>query len=160
MYLDRSWKWIDDHSNVGQGNSTIGTSSCRFLTPTQVKAYGGAWLGWWHKIWCNCKWDSIMLEKIHKFANATSRPIARYGTRKHTRKKISGVGQPRVSQNVESTKMLLLHNTRETLARLHNRRIRRLVHNLLSKNATNSIPSMLYVWFFDDMIQDDLIWQS
>ena len=25
-----------------------------------------------------------MLEKIHKFANATSRPIARYGTRKHT----------------------------------------------------------------------------
>ena len=29
-----------------------------------------------------------------------------------------------MSQNVESTKMLLLHNTRETLARLHNRRIR------------------------------------
>ena len=38
-------------------------------------------------------------------------------------KKISGVVQPRVSQNVESTKMLLLHNTRKTLARLHNRRI-------------------------------------
>ena len=29
-----------------------------------------------------------------------------------------------MSQNAESTKMLLLHNTRETLARLHNRRIR------------------------------------
>ena len=52
----------------GQGNSTIGTNFCRFLTPTQVKAYGGAWLGWWHKIWCNCKWASIMLEKIHKIA--------------------------------------------------------------------------------------------
>ena len=28
-----------------------------------------------------------MLEKIHKFANATSRPIARYGTRKHNTRK-------------------------------------------------------------------------
>ena len=27
-----------------------------------------------------------MLEKNHKFGNATNRPIARYGTRKHTRK--------------------------------------------------------------------------
>ena len=36
-----------------------------------------------------------MLEKIRKFANATSRSIARYGTRKHTRKWISGVVQPR-----------------------------------------------------------------
>ena len=98
-----------------------------------------------------------MLEKIHKFAYATSRPIAKYGARKHTRREINGVVQPRMSQNVESTKMLLLHNTRETLARLHNRRIRRLVHNLLSKNATTSIPSMLYVWCFDDMIQDDLV---
>ena len=56
--------------------------------------------------------------------NATSRPIVKYGAQKHTRKEISGVMQPRMSQNVESTKMLLLHNTRETLARLHNRRIR------------------------------------
>ena len=29
-----------------------------------------------------------MLEKIRKFANATSRPIEKYGTRKHTRKEI------------------------------------------------------------------------
>ena len=29
-----------------------------------------------------------MLENIHKFANEKSRPIARYGTRKHTCKKI------------------------------------------------------------------------
>ena len=36
----------------------------------------------------------------------------------------------------------------------------RLVHNLLSKNATTSIPSMLCVWCFDDMIQDDQVCQS
>ena len=36
-----------------------------------------------------------MLEKIHKFANATSRPIARYDTRKLTHGKINGVVQPR-----------------------------------------------------------------
>ena len=97
-----------------------------------------------------------MLEKIHKFANATSRPIARYGTRKHTRKWISGVVQPRMSQNVESTKMLLLHNTRETLARLHNRRIRTCAQPTM-QNATTSIPSMLYVWYFGAMIQDDRV---
>ena len=85
--------------------------------------------------------------KDSQVCNARSRPS----------KEISGVMQPRMSQNVESTKMLLLHNARETLAQLHNRRIRRLVHNLLSKNATTSIPSMLYVWCFDDMIQDDLV---
>ena len=95
--------------------------------------------------------------KDSQVCNATSRPIAKYGTRKHTRKEISGVVQPRMSQNVESTKMLLLHNTSETLARLHNRRIRRLVHNLLRKNAMTSIPSMLYARCFDDMIQDDLV---
>ena len=32
-----------------------------------------------------------------------------------------------------------------------------LVHNLLGKNATTSIPSMLYVWYSDGMIQDDRI---
>ena len=36
-----------------------------------------------------------MLEKIHKCANATSTPIARYGTRKHTHEKINGAVQPR-----------------------------------------------------------------
>lgn len=97
-----------------------------------------------------------MLEKIRKFAMQQV-DQAKLGTQKHTRKENSGVVQPRMSQNVESTKMLLLHNTRETLARLHNRRIRRLVHNLLSKNATTSIPSVLYVWSFNDMMQDDLV---
>ena len=33
-----------------------------------------------------------MLEKVHKFANATSRP-SKYNTRKHTRKQISGIVQ-------------------------------------------------------------------
>ena len=94
-----------------------------------------------------------MLEKICKFANVTSRPIAISGTWKHTSKKISGVMKPRMNQNVESTKMLLLHNTRETLARLYNRRIQIFVHNLLSKNATTSIPSILYARCFYDRIQ-------
>ena len=97
-----------------------------------------------------------MLEKIRKF-EMQQVDQAREGTRKHTHKNISGVVQPRMSQNVESIKMLLFHNTRETLARLHNRRIRKLVHNLLGKNATISIPRMLYVWYFGAMIQDDPI---
>ena len=160
MYLDRSWKWIEYHSNVGQVNSIIGTSSCRFLTPTQVKAYGGAWLGWWHKIWCNCKRASIMLEKIHKFANATSRP-SKYGyTETHTQIDKWGRATKEWPKMWDPRKMILLHNTREMLTRLHNRRIRRLVHNLLRKNATTSIPSMLYGRCFYNMIQDDLIWQS
>ena len=33
----------------------------------------------------------------------------------------------------------------------------RLVHNLLRKNAMVSLPSMLYAWYSDDMIQDDLV---
>ena len=36
-----------------------------------------------------------MLEKIYKFADATSRPIARYGTRELTHGEINGVVQPR-----------------------------------------------------------------
>ena len=36
-----------------------------------------------------------MLEKIRKCANATSRPIAKCGARKHTCKEISGIVQPR-----------------------------------------------------------------
>ena len=97
-----------------------------------------------------------MLEKIRKFAMQQV-DQAIYGTRKHTRKKISVVVQPRVNQNVESTKMLLLHNTRETLARLHDRRIQELVHNLLSKNSTTSIPNMFYARCCYDMIQDDRV---
>ena len=88
--------------------------------------------------------------------NATSRPSNVKYMETHTQKDKWGrvtKGEP----NVESTKMLLLHNARETLARLHNRRIQELVHNLLSKNVTTSIPSMLYARCFYDMIQDDRI---
>ena len=46
--------------------------------------------------------------KESQVCNATSRPIAKYGTRKHTRKEISGVVQPRMSQNVESTENALV----------------------------------------------------
>ena len=53
--------------------------------------------------------------------------------------------------------MLLLHNTRETLARLHDRRIQELVHNLLSKNVTTSIPNTLYARCCYDMIQNDMV---
>ena len=97
-----------------------------------------------------------MLEKIRKFAMQQV-DQAIYGTRKHTCKKISGVEQPRVSQNVESTKMLLLHNTRETQHDCTIGGYKELVHNLLSKNATTSIPSMFYERCFYDMIQDDLV---
>ena len=62
--------------------------------------------------------------KDSQICNATSRPIAKYGTWKLTHGEINGVMQARMSQNVESMKMLLLHNTRETLARLHSRRMR------------------------------------
>ena len=70
-----------------------------------------------------------------------------------------GLCKPKVSQNVESTKMLLLHNTRDagTIAQQADTE---LVHNLLGKNAMISIPSMLYVWYLGDMIQDDQVWQS
>lgn len=56
-----------------------------FLTPTHVKAYGGAWLEWWHKIFAIASKISIMLKKIHKFASETSRPIAKVYTETHTR---------------------------------------------------------------------------
>ena len=36
-----------------------------------------------------------MLEKIHKFVNATSRPIERHGTLELTHGEINGVMQPR-----------------------------------------------------------------
>ena len=58
-----------------------------------------------------------MLEKIHKFANAISRPIARYGAREHIHRDINGVMQPRDELKMWNPwKMLLLHNSTETLA--------------------------------------------
>ena len=65
-----------------------------------------------------------MLKEIHKFASETSRPIAMNGTRKHTHGQINGVMQPRNELKMWNPwKMHVLHNSREMLARLLNRRI-------------------------------------
>ena len=98
-----------------------------------------------------------MLEKIHKFANATSRPIARYGTRKHnTRKDKWGratKGEPKCGIHQDA---LVAQHQRDA-STIAQQADTELVHNLLGKNATTSVPSMLYVWYFGDMIQDDRI---
>ena len=59
---------------------------------------------------CDCYQDSIMLNKIHKFANATSRPIAICGTQKHTHTQKDKWGRATKdgAQNVESTKNALV----------------------------------------------------
>ena len=103
--------------------SRIGT---RFVSHTYTsKTYGVAWLGWWHKIFAIVSKISIMLKEIHKFASETSRPIAISVTRKHTHGWINEVVQPRNEHKMwNPRKTLMLHNTRETLARLLNRRIR------------------------------------
>ena len=68
-----------------------------------------------------------MLKEIHKFASETSRPIAMGGTQKHTHRLINGVVQPRNEHKMwNPRKTLVLHNSREILARLLNRRIRHL----------------------------------
>ena len=52
-------------------------------------------------------------------------------------------------------KTLVLHNSRETLARLLNRRIWHLCTTYKMQNGTTSIPSMLCIWCSGGMIQDD-----
>ena len=58
--------------------------------------------------------------------------------------------QPSMRQNVESTKMLLLHNTRETLERLHNRRIRTCAQPTKQK-CNDFYPKyaicMIFLWY-------------
>ena len=98
-----------------------------------------------------------MLEKIHKFANATRRPIARYGTRKHTRKQISGVVQPRNEPKCGIQENALVAQHQRDASMIAQQADTKLVHDLLGKNVTTSIPSMLYVWYFGDMIQDDRV---
>ena len=44
-----------------------------------------------------------MLKEIHKFASATSRPVAMNGTRKHTQIDKWGRATKERAQNVEST---------------------------------------------------------
>ena len=50
-------------------------------------------------------------------------------------------------------KMLVAQHYRDA-SRIAQQADTKLVHNLLSKNAMTSIPSMLYVWYSNDMIQD------
>ena len=60
-------------------------------------------------------------------------------------------------------KTLVLHNSRETLARLLNRRIRHLCTTYKMQNVATTIPSMLLCMVPGvslKMIQDDRIWQS
>ena len=52
------------------------------------------------------------------------------------------------AQNVESTETLVLHNSREMLARLLNRRIRYLCTTYKMQNVSTSYPKYaMYVWF-------------
>ena len=73
MYLSN----VEDGSMITQ----YGTMEISQLVPDLVnshtytsKAFGGVWLGWWHKIFAIVSKISIMLRKIRKFASATSRP--------------------------------------------------------------------------------------
>ena len=89
-----------------------------------------------------------MLEKIHKCVNATSRPIANSGTRKHTHRWINGVVQPRNELKIwNPQKMLLLQNSRETLAQLLNRRIRHLCTPYKRPECNDFYPKyVMYIW--------------
>ena len=83
-----------------------------------------------------------MLEKIHKFASETSRPIAICGTRidKWGRATKEWVWNPR--------KTLVLHKSREMLARLLNRRIQHLCTPYKRQKCNNFYPKYaMYVWF-------------
>ena len=73
----------------------------------------------------------------------------------------TGVVQPRNEHKMwNPRKTLVLHNSRETLARLLNRRIRHLCTTYKMQNVWTSIPSILCIWCSGGMIQDDRIWQS
>ena len=97
-----------------------------------------------------------MLEKIHKFANATSRP-SKYGyTETHTQKDKWGwetKDEPKCGIH-ENALVAQYQRDASTIAQQADTK---LVHNLLGKNATISIPRMLYVWCFGAMIQDDRV---
>ena len=97
-----------------------------------------------------------MLEKVHKFANATSRP-SKYGYMETHTQKISGVAQPRDEPKCGIHENALVAQHQRDASTIAQQADTELVHNLLGKNATISIPSMLYVWYFGAMIQDDPI---
>ena len=82
---------------------------------------------------------------------------ASWGTRKHTRKQISGIVQTKSEPKCGIHENALVAQYTRDASTIAQQADMELVHNLLGKNATISIPSMLYVWYFGDMIQDDLI---
>ena len=98
-----------------------------------------------------------MLKKIRKFANATSRPIAISSTRKHTRKQINVIVQTKSEPKCGIHENALIAQHQRDASTIAQQADTKLVHNLLGKNATIYIPSMLYVWYFGDMIQDDRV---
>ena len=97
-----------------------------------------------------------MLEKIHKFANATSRPSKQWYTETHTQRDKWGRAtkyEPKCGIH-ENALVAQLQRDASTIAQ---QAYTKLVHNLISKNATTSIPSMLCVWYSGDMLQDDRV---
>ena len=100
-----------------------------------------------------------MLEKIHKCANATSRPSKKWYMETHAQKDkwvVQTKNEPKYGVH-ENALVAQYQRDASTIAQQANTE---LVHNLLGKNATISIPSNLYVWYFGAMIQDDPIGQS
>ena len=77
------------------------------------------------------------------------------GTWKHTRKQNNGIVQTKNEPKRGVHKNALVAQYQRDASAIAQQEDMELVHNLLGKNATTSIPSMLYVWYFGDMIQDD-----
>ena len=98
-----------------------------------------------------------MLEKIHKFTSETSRPIAICGTRKHTHGQINGIVQTKNEPKCGVHENALVAQYKRDTSTIAQQADTELVHNLLGKNATTSIPNMLYVWYSGDTIQDVLV---
>ena len=97
-----------------------------------------------------------MLEMIHKFANATSRPRKQGYTETHTQIDkwvVHSKSEPKCGDHENA----LVAQYQRDASMIAQQVDMELVHNLLGKNATISIPSLLYVWYFGDMIQDDRI---
>ena len=102
-----------------------------------------------------------MLEKIHTFANATGRPIVKWRYMEtHTRIDKWGRATKSELKRWNPWKMLLLHNSRETLARFLNRRIRHLCTTYRRQKCNDFYPEyamyMMFRWY--DPRSDMTMW--
>ena len=79
------------------------------------------------------------------------------GTQEHTRKQINGIVQTKSEPKCGIHENALVAQYTRDASTIAQQADTKLVHNLPGKNATISIPSMLYVWYFGAMIQDDPI---